>query len=356
MKTPLYVILVGENLPPAAEVMGNAERAPGLILDMVRAANGAQAAPMAQSLSAFFQDDGLLLKKFVFRVRPEEGLKKVEPVVKRIAAPARPTVELRFFSVLVLPALLFLLLLIGIAVRSFPGPGDQEIVELPKDAPVHLAVDRLHKLQAGGWGSRGLSMVGDVKDAAATLTYQTAGVDLSGAGLDLGGLDPLTVEFVQAPLDKLRKSLHHYTNEGSKEEKIFVLNLEYMAQNFEDKEAEQILRTGRGERSRVSPQDYLRAKTHLLGNDALRKSLTDPRVNVVTYGKDAVRRELLPGGRVRIGHYGFIVTDVSPGGRKDARLTLYYDTIPSALGLKTWVPDAIQRVFRLRRSHERVVS
>ncbi|HET9316456.1 MAG TPA: hypothetical protein VFQ51_12755, partial [Vicinamibacteria bacterium] len=282
MGVPLYVILVGENLPPAREVMGNAERAPGLILDLVQAANGSAASPMAQSMSAFFQDDGLLLKKFVFRVRPEEGLKKVEPVVKRIAAPARPTVEVRFFSILILPALLFLLLLIGIAVRSFPGPGDVEMVELTKDSAVHVAVDRLHKLQAGGWGRQGLSLVGDLKEAAATLTYQTSGVDLTGAGLDTTGLDPLTLELLVAPLDRLRKALHQYTNDGSKEEKIFVLNLEYMAQNFEAKEAEHILRTARGERSRVSPQDYLRAKTHLLGNDALRKALTDPRVHIVT--------------------------------------------------------------------------
>jgi hypothetical protein len=199
-------------------------------------------------------------------------------------------------------------------------------------------------------------MVGDLKEAAATFTYQASGVDLTGAGLDTTGLDLLTLELLAAPLDRLRKALHQYTNEGSKEEKIYVLNLEYMAQNFEAKEAEQILRTARSERSRVSPQDYLRAKTHLLGNDTLRKSLTDPRVHVVTYGKDPVRRDLAPGSRVKIGPYGFIVTEVTPGGRKDARLVLYYDTIPSALGLKTWVPDAIQRVFRLRRSHERVVS
>ena len=53
--------------------------------------------------------------------------------------------------------------------RSFPGPGDVEIVELATDAPVHVAVDRLHKLQTAGWGSHGLSLVGDAKDAAATL-------------------------------------------------------------------------------------------------------------------------------------------------------------------------------------------
>jgi hypothetical protein len=356
LNAPLYVILVGEKAPPAREQMGNPERAPGLILDMVRAANGASASPMAQSLAAFFADDGLLLKKFVFRVKPEEGLKKVEPVVRRIAARPSPTVEVRFVSLLIFPGTLLLLLLLGIAVRSFPGPGDLEVVELTRDQPLHVACDRLHKLHAGGWGSRGLSLVGDVKDAAATLTYQGSGVDLGSSGLELAGLDTLTQELLAAPLDRLRKALVQYTSQGSKDEKIYVLNLEYMAQNCDPKEAEQILRTPPRERQDLSPQDFLRAKTHLLGNDPLRKALTDPRVHIVTFGRDAVRKDLAPGTRVRIGPYGFIVTDVSPGGRKDARLVLYYDTIPSALGLKTWLPDVIQRVFRMRRSRERVVS
>ena len=276
--------------------------------------------------------------------------------MRRIAAPPRPTVEVRFLSLLILPATLLLLMLLGIAVRSFPGPGDLEVVELARDQPVHLACDRLHKLQAGGWGSRGLSLVGDVKDAAATLTYQSSGLDLGSGDLELVGLDTLTQELLAAPLDRMRKALHQYTSQGSKDEKIYVLNLEYMAQNCDPKEAEQILRTPRDERQDLSPQDFLRAKTHLLGNDPLRKALTDPRVHCVTYGRDAARKDLAPGARVRIGPYGFIVTDVSSGGRKDARLVLYYDTIPSALGLKTWLPDVIQRVFRMRRSHERVVS
>ena len=123
---------------------------------MVRAANGAQAAPMAQSLAAFFEDDGLLLKKFVFRVKPEEGLQegRAGREAHRGAA-ARPTVELRFFSFLIAARpLLFLFLLLGIAVRSFPGPGDLEIIELSRDAPVHVAVDRLHKLRIGRLGRR----------------------------------------------------------------------------------------------------------------------------------------------------------------------------------------------------------
>jgi hypothetical protein len=59
---------------------------------------------------------------------------------------------------------------------------------------------------------------------------------------------------------------------------------------------------------------------------------------------------------VRIGRYGFLVKDVTRGGRKDARIVLYYDRVPSLLGLKTLLPDAVQRVFRMRRSSQRVVT
>ena len=71
---PLYVILVGE-VPTEGVPKGEREQAPALVLDMVRAANGAKASPLAQTLSSFFQDDGLLLRKFVYRVEPKEGLK-----------------------------------------------------------------------------------------------------------------------------------------------------------------------------------------------------------------------------------------------------------------------------------------
>ena len=91
MGVPLYVILVGDTPPGGEPTALDPERSPALIFDMVRAANGMQAAPWAQSLSGFFGDDGLLLKKFIYRVAPAEGLKKVEPVVRRIVAPPRRT-------------------------------------------------------------------------------------------------------------------------------------------------------------------------------------------------------------------------------------------------------------------------
>ena len=77
---------------------------------------------------------------------------------------------------------------------------------------------------------------------------------------------------------------------------------------------------------------------------------------VMGYGRDARAQGARARGPVRIGRYGFVVKDVSRGGRKDARIVLYYDRVPSLLGLKTILPDAFQRVFRFRRSSQRVVS
>jgi len=355
IRLPLYVILVGE-VPKEGLVPGDQEQSTGFVLDMVRAANGAKASPLAQSLSSFFRDDGILLKKFVFRVAPHEGLKRVEPVVRRIVAPSRPAVELQFLSYLVLPLSLFLALLLGILVRSFPGPGDVEVVEMSLGAPVHLAADRLHKLQNGGWGTSGLSLLGDAKGAAATLTYQTPSTDLTGAGLDTQALDAQTRRLLPSGLEEMRRALEEYSDTGSKEEKIYALNLDYMAKNFEAKEAERILSMPASERRKVPALDFLRAKANLLSNESLRRKLTEPRVQVVGYGRGSERKELQPGTLVRIGRYGFVVKDVSRGGRKAVRLVLYYDRVPSLFGLKTLLPGVFQRVFRLRRSSQRVVS
>lgn len=355
MKSPLYVILVGD--PPSdREAIGHQEQAPGFVLDMVRAANGTQASPLAQSLSSFFGDNGMLLKKFIFRVAPQEGLAKVEPVVRRIVSPARPEVELKFLTYLVLPLVLTLLLLLGVVVRSFPGAGDLELIELSLGPPFHVGVDKLHKLEAGGWGSTGLCWVQDVKEAAASFTYQIPALDLTGVGLDLAAADATTLSLLHLSLEDLRKAIQRLTAEGNKDEQIYALNVEYIAQNFEAKEAEHLLKSQPHERRKLAPLDFLRAKAHLLFNDNLRKELTEPRLQVATYGARAERKDLKPGAVVRIARYGFIVKDVVKGGRKDVKLLLYYDRIPSVLGLKSWLPDILQRTFRLRRTQQRIVT
>jgi hypothetical protein len=325
-------------------------------MDLVRAANGAAATPMAQTVASFFDDNGLLLKKFIFRVTPEEGLKKVEPVVRRITAEPRTSVEAQLLSVLILPLLLFLALLLGILVRSFPGPGDMEILELSRDTPLHVAAGRLHKVGSGGWSAQGLSLVADPRDAAATFSWQTPRVDLTGKGLDLAGADELTCSLLALDLDELRRALAELSTEGSKEHKIHALNLDYVARNLDGAEARRILSTPPAERRRIPPLEFLRAKAHLLSNEELRRALTEPRVQLTTYGRENGHQEIAPGGPARVGPYTFLVKDVAKGGRKDVRLFLYYDRVPSLLGLKTWLPDAVQRAIRFRRSSQRLVG
>ncbi len=355
LKLPLYVILVGEVTSEGIST-GDKERAPQLVLEMVRAANGARASKLAQSLSSFFKDDGVLLRKFVYRVPPEAGLKRVEPIVRRIVAPAQVGVEYRFLGALVVPLLLFLFVMLGLLVRSFPGPGDLEIIELELGVPVHLASDRLHRVESGGWGTTGLTVVPDARQAAGTLSYQVPTLDLTGSGIERSGLDALTLKLLPLPLEELRQALESYADHGSKDEKIYALNLDYMAKNFESREAERVLTTGPNERRRVAALDFLRAKAHLLTNEALRRKLTDARLQLITYGKDGERKDVQTGMKIRIGRYGFIVQEFSAGGRKDAELMLYYDRVPSLLGLKTILPDFFQRMFRFRRSSQRIVT
>lgn len=352
---PLYVILVGDVL---AEVVGGGDReqSPAFVLDLVRAANGREAAPLAQSIASFFRDDGLLLKKFVYRVAPHEGLKQIEPAVRRIAAPATVGVELKFMSGLILPLALFVALLLGILVRSFPGSGDVEVVELTTGVPVHLAVDRLHRLESGGWGSTGLSLLPDARGAAATLTYQAPLLDVQGLGLDLEPLDALSRRLVAVPLDELKRALDELPTSGSKEDRIYALNLDYVARNFDPARAEALLLSPPGKRRALPALDFLRAKAHLLSNADLRRRLLDSRVHLVGYGKHAERKDLQPGSLIRIGPYALVVRDIQKGGRKDARLLLYYESVPSLLGFKSWLPAPLQRAVRLRRSSQRVVS
>jgi hypothetical protein len=226
---------------------------------------------------------------------------------------------------------------------------------MTRDVPIHVAADRMHKLREG-WATTGLSLVPDAKEASATITYQASPVDLTGQGLVLEGLDPLTLRLLSLDLQGLKTVLQELSDQGDKEEKIYALNLDYMAKNFGAAETERILSAAPAERRNTPPLDFLRAKTHLLFDDALRAKLTDPRAQITGYGPQGERKDLLPGGTIRIGRYGFIVRTVDRGGRRDARLVLYYDRIPSLLGLKTWLPDGFQRLFRFRRSSRRVVS
>jgi hypothetical protein len=179
---------------------------------------------------------------------------------------------------------------------------------------------------------------------------------VTGKGLDTDGLDPTGARLMAVSVDSLRMTVENLSSQGNRDEKIFVLNLDYMAKNMESEEAEKLLTTPIPERRKINPLDFLRAKAHLLSDESLRQKLTDPRISFTSYGRNSERKELKGGAAVRIGRYGFLVKDITKGGRRDVRMVLYYDRVPSVLGLKTLLPDFFQRIFRMRRSSQRCVQ
>ena len=157
---PLYVILIGEEVDY------------DLIQRMVVAANGSIAASeYSQGIAEFFGDNGVLLQRFVFRVEKHEGLDVLEPIVTRIATPPAPKVELTIAGSL----LVIIGMLIGVGVRSFPGPGDREIMELWTGESLQIAVDRLRRVSSdvAAWSWKGLSLVESSNDAAVVMTVET---------------------------------------------------------------------------------------------------------------------------------------------------------------------------------------
>lgn len=341
LRLPLYVILIGEEVDYE------------LIQRMVVGANGSIAASdYAQGIADFFDDDGVLLRRFIFRLEAEEGLEEIEPIVTRIATPPAPRVEFGIAGVL----FGVIALLVGAGVRSFPGSGDREIVELRTGNSLQVAVDRLRRVADGPkWSWKGLSLVESSKQAAAMLTVKEHSTELPPMGVDIDGIDEIARSLIELPLDDLREGIEYLSKEGSKDEQIYALNLEYVARDMEEALVERLITAAPAERSKFGPLDFLRAKVHLLHNDKLNKKLTGPTIDCKIYGVRAQEYELRYGSKVKLGRYEFRVDELRMGGRKDVKLGLTYENVPSPLFLKRFIPGKIQRALRLRRSHERIV-
>jgi hypothetical protein len=339
---PLYVIVIGQQVDL------------GLIQRMVVAANGEMAASeYAQGMADFFADDGMLLRRFIFRVEEHQGLEEIQPMMTRIATPASPKVELGIAGSL----LIAVVMLVGVGVRSFPGAGDREVVELRTGEAVQVAVDRLRRLSSDvpAWSWKGLSLVESSKGAVVMFTAQEDSVALPPTGFALEGLDATSSALIVLPLPALREKLETLAREGNKDEQIYALNLEYVSKDMEEPRVERLLTSSSTERKKFSANDFLRAKVHLLHNEKLNKKLTGACVLCKVYGLKAQEQELRPGSKIQLGRYEFRVDELTKGGRKDFRLGLSYERVPSPLFLKRLVPGAVQRGLRLRRSHERVV-
>lgn len=342
MDLPLYAILIGKEVDYE------------LIQRMVVAANGSIASSdYAQGIAEFFDDDGMLLRRFIFRIEEDEGLEEIEPIVTRIATPPAPRVEFGIAGAL----MVLLAVLIGAGVRSFPGSGDREIVELSTGHPLQVAVDRLRRVSSDGpaWSWKGLSLVESSKHAVAMLTAKEQSTELPPTGFHIDGIDEIARGLIDLPLDQLRERIDFLSKEGTKDEQIYALNLEYVSQDMEEALVERLVTSAPAERAKFGPLDFLRAKVHLLHNEKLNKKLTGPTIECKVYGVKSQEFELRHGSKVRLGRYEFRVDELGMGGRKDVKLGLCYENVPSRLFLKRFIPGKIQRALRMRRTHERVV-
>jgi hypothetical protein len=342
MRLPLYVILIGPEVNHQ------------LVQRMVAAANGRLAASAyAQGIAEFFEDDGMLLRRFIFRVEEDEGLEELEPIVTRIATPTTPKVEFSIAGSL----LITIAVLIGVGVRSFPGSGDREVVELRTGEPVHIAVDRLRRVtsEVPAWSWKGLSLGESSRTASAMFTAREESTGLPPTGFSLGALDDTAKSLIGLSLAELRERLDALAKNGNKDEQIYALNLEYVGKDMEEARAERLVTSAPAERKKLAANDFLRAKVHLLHNEKLAKRLTGACVQCRIYGPNAQEQELRHGSKVQLGRYELRVDELARGGRRDFRLGLTYEKVPSPLFLKRLVPGWVQRALRLRRSHERIV-
>jgi hypothetical protein len=322
---------------------------------MVQAANGTLlGGRYAQGASEFFEDDGILLRRFIYHIEPRGGLDQIVPIVRRITQTSSFRVELSIASSL----LLVMVILVGVGVRSFPGAGDQEILEMRVDRPTHIAVDKLRRISSDvpSWSWRGLSIVQEPKDADATFKLQLGSHEIPPEGFDLSHLEGIPQELVELPLPELRNRMDELLKSGNKQDMIEALNLDYVAPDFDPIKAEKLLTASTSQRRKMDPMEFLRAKIHLLHNESLYDRITGPRVNCMIYGDNAEKRELRVGDRFELGPYAFRMKEFSAGGRKDYRITFSYEHAPSALWLKRIVPGFIQRILRFRRTHERIVK
>lgn len=342
MQIPLYVMEIG------TEVSSE------FIEEMVLVANGPLAGNRyTQGVTEFLQDDGVVLRRFIYRIEPGTGLENIEPIVRRIAAPPSYRTELIVAATLLLLAGM----LLSVGVRSFPATGDQEVVELRIGQPVHVAVDQLRPdiAEATTTSWLGLSLVESATLAAASLNLIGVSESIPPDALDLKSLSGTSKELIRLTLPELRIRLEELINDGSKEEKVEALNYEYAGSEFEASRAEQLLSSSVKERRRMDPKEFLHAKIHLLYNPLLCNQFTVPTVRCNIYGTKARKRELRAGSRVNLGRYTFRVDALAPGGRKDFVIKLTYERVPSILWLKYIVPAFTQKLIRFRRSRKRVV-
>jgi hypothetical protein len=345
-----YQLLARERIPTYIILLGDAYD-PYLIEQFSIKANGlAQANPLVEKASEFLKNDGFLLKRFVFRVKPEVGLPVVKEIVRKIVTEDAPRVEYALVLLLVAALLVFTIL----AIRSFPAPGDREIIDLTDSAPVLIGLDppphMLLSTPRRRASRRGLQPVVATSAAVASVSYQRRIFDFTSRGLkSVQRLSTIYRQLLDMDVRDLGRHLERMERGGTDEEIIAATDLKYYCSNMDVDHIKSILRAREMERMDIDAKEFLMAKVYVSLAPDLLQEMTEQRITLSIPGRNIIRAQLQEGQEYDLGRYRVRVVALRKDSLSTARLILEYVRMPSTLGLKRFIPAAVQRLIRFRR-------
>ena len=337
---PLYIILLGDQYDKH------------LIESMSTRANGSiRSNPLTESAARFLNNDGFIFKQFIFKLPEKTTMAEVKQIMQTVNYTEAPRFEYALIGLLVLCLLAFVV----VAIRSFPAPGDREIIDLVEGVPVLIGAD-VKDLSAIANPARtglkqGLQPVTATNMAVASLSYQRRHFDFSARGLTgLDKLDPVHRRLLDSDVQSLTSRLDLLEKQGSDEEMIAATDLKYYCSNLELDQIKKILQARELDRMDIPAKDFLHAKVYVSMAPDLLEELTEQRVFLTIPSKNIIRSQLLENTQIDFNRYRMKVLKVQKDSKYSARVVLEYFRVPSTLGLKWVIPAVAQKVLRLRKS------
>jgi hypothetical protein len=339
-RTPLYIILLGGQYD--AYFMEQLS---------IRANGLAKANPLVERAAEFLDNNGFLLKKFIYRMPENAGTQEFKKVFRKIAHEDKPRFEYGLLGLLALALAAFVI----VSIRSFPAPGDREIIDLVEGVPVLIGAGHRNPGAFGGLSRArpkgGLQQVAETSHALASLSYQRRNFDFTSRGLQgITKLDAIAKRLLDMDIQMLGAKLDEMEKRGADEEIIAATDLKYYCSNLDAEKVKQILQAREMDRMDIQAADFLKAKVYVSMAPDLLEELTEHRVFLTIPNRNIIRSQLTPGQIYNLGRYRIKAAAVSKDSKYSARVTIEYLRVPSTLGLKNLIPPAVQRWIRLRRT------
>jgi len=339
-RIPLYIILLGSQYD--AYFMEQLS---------VRANGLAKANPLVERAAEFLDNNGFLLKKFIYRMPDNAGTKEFKKVFRKIVQEDKPHFEYGLLGLLALALAAFVI----VSIRSFPAPGDREIIDLVEGVPVLIGADIRNPGAISNFSPvrprGGLQQVAATSHAIASLGYQRRNFDFTSRGLQgVSKLDATSKRLLDMDIQVLSAKLDEMEKRGTDEEIIAATDLKYYCSNLDHEKVKHILQAREMDRMDIQAADFLKAKVYVSMAPDLLEELTEHRVFLTIPNRNIIRSQLNPGQTYDLGRYRIKVVSVSRDSKYSSRVMLEYVRVPSTFGLKNLIPPAVQRWLRLRRT------